>query len=64
MPLMTKPRSAEEWLCEVDAVVAAYRAGRGEPASRRSLTRDEAVAGLRRLGVGLGEAERWLDLRI
>ena len=59
-PSPIKPRTAEEWLAAVEAVVAGYRAGRGEPTEQKSLTRGEAVTRLRRLGVSLGEAERWL----
>jgi hypothetical protein len=56
----TRPRSAEEWLAEVEAIVAGYRAGRSEPTRHKSLTRDEAVTRLRRLGVSWGDADRWL----
>lgn len=57
---MRKQRTSEDWLAEVDAIIRRYRSGSKERAGEASMTEEEAIAQLRRLGVAYGEAVRWL----
>ena len=57
---MLKRRTSEEWLAEVNAIIRRYRSGYTERLGAGPLTREEAIARLRRLGLTQGEAERWL----
>jgi hypothetical protein len=57
---MKRRITSEEWLAEVEAIIRSYRMGSAENRGDGALTRDEAVARLRRLGLTAGEAWRWL----
>jgi len=58
---MKKHPTSEEWVAEVDTIIRRYRSGYVERVGEGSLSREEAIARLRRLGLGYGEAERWLS---
>ena len=56
--MVARPRSAEEWVAELDGIVNQYR--NGEPRSA-PLTRRKAIDRLVELGVSEGDAVRYLD---
>jgi hypothetical protein len=59
---MKRRITSEEWLAEVEAIIRGYRAGSVDDRRGEALTRDEAVARLRHLGLTAGEAWRWLTV--
>jgi hypothetical protein len=60
-PRSAKPRSAEEWLAQVDEVIRAYRAA--DPRQLQLGPRQEAIDRLRMLGLSEGEAIRYLNAK-
>jgi hypothetical protein len=57
---MISRRSAEEWVAAVNEIVRLYRGSAGN-SDTDTISREEAVARLRELGVSEGEAARWLN---
>ena len=57
---MISRRSAEEWVAAVNEIVRLYRGSAGT-SDIDTISREEAVARLRELGVSEGEAARWLN---
>jgi len=57
---MIERRSAEEWRAELDETVRRYHLGLAMPEAGGKLTREEAVARIRKLGFTVGEALRLL----
>jgi hypothetical protein len=53
-------RSAEDWLAEFEDVVRRYRLGLREPHAQSTLSHEEAVALIQKLGFTTGEALRLL----
>ena len=58
LPMM-RIRSAEEYIAELEEILRRYRVGAAEGKSR-GLSREQALAQLRRLGFTAGEALRLL----
>lgn len=56
---MMRIRSAEEYIAELEEILRRYRVGAAE-AQSGGLTREQALAQLRRLGFTAGEALRLL----
>lgn len=59
LPMM-KIRSAEEYIAELEEILRRYRIGAAEAHAPGGLTREQALAQLRRLGFTAGEALRLL----
>jgi len=57
---MIRHRPTEEWLAELDNVVHRYRVGIKTPGARDTLTPEEALKLMRKLGFTNGEALRLL----
>jgi hypothetical protein len=57
---MIEKRSVEEALAELEGILRRYHLGSAVPGSNQKLTREEALAGLRKLGFTVGEALRLL----
>jgi hypothetical protein len=53
-------RSIEEWRAEFDEVVRRYRLGLSDPRAHEKLSREQALALMRKLGFTTGEALRLL----
>jgi len=58
--MVTKSRSHEDWLAELNDVVRRYRLGERNPGASQKLTYNEALALIRKLGLTTGEAIRLL----
>jgi hypothetical protein len=56
--MVSRPRSAEEWVAELDSIINQYR--NGEPKGA-PLTRKQAIGRLVELGFSEGDAVRYLD---
>ena len=61
--LMIEKRSVEEALAELEGILHRYRLGSAALGSEQKLAREEALAGLRKLGFTVGEALRLLRPR-
>lgn len=57
---MIEKRSVEEALAELEGILRRYHLRSAVPGSNQKLTREEALAGLRKLGFTVGEALRLL----
>ena len=58
---MMKIRSAEQWVAELEEILQRYEPNPGRSLTRQGhLSREDAIAALRRLGLSPGEALRIL----
>jgi hypothetical protein len=61
---MINRRSAEEWFAEFEEILRRYRPASGGADPNRTLTQEEAVMRLRRLGFTVGECLRLLRPKV
>ncbi len=57
------PPSYEKLRAELDEIVERYRAHLANDRSKATLTREQAIKRIRKLGFTEGDALRWLDFK-